>query len=136
MGELSISLYIDRPHGSLDLEAIMQYLRDFGFAPTLKGDYFETLNISAKNVGRELARCRILDPLKEGSLNIHPKEEDINRELVALKSNAPAELKEDLSNAAHCFHLKDVRHLRRIKIPWQGHYNGLPTRSDLHHRHR
>lgn len=98
MEDLPLFLYTDRPHKSLDVKELLQYLKGLGFATELRGDLFEALEIPLDEAATGLARCRILDLLKEGSLNLRPEKNDITHEAMILNSAAPVELKNDMSN--------------------------------------
>jgi hypothetical protein len=100
-----LSVYTDRPHRSLDLENLLKYLRDLGFSPELKGDFFEANPNKTGELEVELARCRLMDLTNEGGLNLTPKKSEIDYEKSISKSQDPIKLKRDFSNVYEGFTL-------------------------------
>ncbi|RMF90272.1 MAG: hypothetical protein D6733_04305 [Methanobacteriota archaeon] len=98
MDEPRLFLYTDRPHPALEPDVIVRYLKGLGLNVELKGDFFEANGIAPGDAAAALARCRVKDLQREGSLNTDPGEEEIGEETLFLKSHAPIRLKKDRSN--------------------------------------
>jgi hypothetical protein len=98
-------IYMDRPDKSLKVEVIARYLREQGFKPKVMGDFFERQGKLSKTIANGLARCRVLDPGKENSLNQYPTDNEIESETQILKSQEPMRLRRDLSNVYDAFAL-------------------------------
>ncbi len=98
-------LYPDRPHGSLDLQQIKNYLDTLGIPCELKGDFYGASNVPPEVVAKRLAASRIKDLRTEGALNFQPTNEDLQAELGILSKNEPTEFKRNLSNIYDAFTL-------------------------------
>jgi hypothetical protein len=105
MDKTPVYLYSDRPAEFLDLEKVDKYLINLGFTSEIKGDFVNSIGFSHRKLALKLSKCRVVDLLIDGGLNLDPSDNDIADETRILKSRKPDQLKKDFSNLCDGFAL-------------------------------
>jgi hypothetical protein len=85
----NLNLYLDRPHGSLDIDVIRDFLHSLGLESNVRGDYFAANKVDLDEVSAGLAGVRIKDINEDGSLNKGYDAEDVLCEKSILLSHEP-----------------------------------------------